>query len=151
MTLAVNIFVQLIKKLTLSSILDSIRQHYSHYRDDKSLSNSISVALSTNKDKFERVDPTQRKGAWRFTKSYRPRTPASTDSVEKPSISNGKSETSLHLSSLSDFDDVFANRGDFLPSSRSDEINLNQKPSFSYAQLIIQAISKAPGRQEIVV
>ena len=36
---------------------------------------------------------------------------------------------------------------DELSSPRSDENNPNQKPPFSYAQLIIQAISTAPERQ----
>ena len=39
---------------------------------------------------------------------------------------------------------------DDLSSPRSDENNPNQKPPFSYAQLIIQAISTAPERQEMV-
>ena len=39
---------------------------------------------------------------------------------------------------------------DELSSPRSDENNPNQKPPFSYAQLIIQAISTAPERQELV-
>ena len=40
---------------------------------------------------------------------------------------------------------------DDLSSPRSDENNPNQKPPFSYAQLIIQAISTAPERQETVI
>ena len=131
----------------MSGILESIRGRHAHYKDDKCLSNSISVALSTNKDKFERVDPSQRKGAWRFTKSYRPR---SSSSTEKPSTTNGKSETSIRLPSLDDCDEVFANQDDPSPPPRSDENNFNQKPPFLYTQLIVQAISKAPKRQELV-
>ena len=135
------------QKLQLSGILDSIRQRHTSHKDSQTLAHSISNALSTNKDKFERVDSSQRKGAWRFTKSYRPR---SSSSIEKPSTTNGKCATPIRLPSLSDCDEVFTNQSDPSPLPRSDEKNLNQKPPFSYSQLIVQAISKVPNRQELV-
>ena len=129
----------------MSGILESIRGRHAHYKDDKCLSNSISVALSTNKDKFERVGP-KKPAVWQFTQAYRP----TSSSTERPSSTNGNSETSVRLPSLDDCDEVFANQDDSSPPPRSDENNFNQKPPFLYTQLIVQAISKAPKRQELV-